>query len=46
MLGKHTVATVYEQGWSKLDNGLLLQEAEGAFDALITQTRTCSISAA
>ena len=33
-LGEHTVATAYEQGWSKLDNGLLLQEAEGAFDAL------------
>ncbi|HET7291002.1 MAG TPA: hypothetical protein VFM88_01125 [Vicinamibacteria bacterium] len=35
-LSKHTVATAYEQGWSKLDNGLLLKEAEGAFDAFVT----------
>ena len=35
-LTTHTVATAYEEGWSKLDNGALLQEAEGAFDVLIT----------
>lgn len=35
-LTTHTVATAYEEGWAKLDNGALLQAAEGAFDGLIT----------
>ena len=32
----HTVSTVYERGWTELDNGSLLQVAEADFDALIT----------
>jgi hypothetical protein len=32
----HSVATAFEMGWSKLENGELLATAEGEFDALIT----------
>lgn len=33
----HTVETAYEKGWSNLQNGALLMEAESeGFDALIT----------
>jgi hypothetical protein len=32
----HTVSTAFEMGWSKLDNGDLLNVAEGQFDHLIT----------
>jgi hypothetical protein len=32
----HIVATAYEQGWSDLENGDLLQAAEAAFDVFIT----------
>ena len=36
-LPDHTVATVYEMGWSTLENGVLLDEAEQAgFDLFIT----------
>jgi len=35
-LSEHKVATAYEQGWSNLENGDLLQVAESAFDLLIT----------
>ncbi|HEY0602953.1 MAG TPA: hypothetical protein VGD58_08575 [Herpetosiphonaceae bacterium] len=36
-LEAHTVATAYEQGWSKLLNGQLLESAERAgYDLLIT----------
>jgi hypothetical protein len=38
-LAGHTVATAYEMGWDKLDNGDLLQAAELAFDALVTTDR-------
>ena len=37
LLTKHSVATVYELGWSELQNGELLQQAENAgYDVLIT----------
>lgn len=37
LLTKHSVTTVFELGWSQLQNGELLQQAETAgFDALIT----------
>lgn len=32
----HEVTTVFELGWSRLQNGELLAAAEGKFDALIT----------
>jgi len=32
----HTVATVFELGWSTLENGRLLAEAENSFDLFIT----------
>jgi hypothetical protein len=32
----HTVATAYEMGWAKLENGDLLTAVESEFDALIT----------
>lgn len=32
----HDVATAFEMGWAELDNGDLLQAAEGAFDVLVT----------
>lgn len=36
-LAGHTVSTAYEMGWSTLDNGALLTEAETAqFDIFIT----------
>lgn len=36
-LGPHEVATVYELGWSPLQNGILLANAEAAgFDVLVT----------
>jgi hypothetical protein len=39
-LASHTVATAYEMGWARLDNGALLKAAETGFDALITTDRT------
>lgn len=36
-LAGHTIATAFEQGWSDLENGGLIQAAEtNGFDALIT----------
>jgi hypothetical protein len=35
-LAGHTISTVYEMGWAGLDNGSLLDAAEGGFDVLIT----------
>ena len=36
-LQEHTIKTAYEQGWSTLSNGELLQAAEnGGFDLLLT----------
>jgi predicted nuclease of predicted toxin-antitoxin system len=35
-LKNHTVATVFELGWSTLENGKLLAAAETSFDLLIT----------
>jgi len=35
-LSGHSVSTASEMGWSNLDNGDLLSEAEKAFDLLIT----------
>jgi predicted nuclease of predicted toxin-antitoxin system len=35
-LRDHSVKTAYEMGWARLENGLLIDSAEGAFDALIT----------
>jgi len=32
----HVVSTAYEMGWSNLENGDLLERAEGAFDLLVT----------
>ena len=32
----HVVATAFEQGWSNLSNGQLLQVAEAAFDVMVT----------
>ena len=32
----HTVETVFESGWSNLENGALLTQAEKSFDLLIT----------
>lgn len=32
----HSVATVFELGWSNLENGKLLAAAEASFDLLIT----------
>jgi predicted nuclease of predicted toxin-antitoxin system len=35
-LPAHVVETAYERGWAELDNGDLLNAAEGFFDVLIT----------
>jgi len=36
-LAGHTIATAFEQGWSDLENGGLIQVAEtNGFDALVT----------
>ena len=35
-LAAHTIATAYEMGWAKLENGDLLNAAEASFDAFIT----------
>jgi hypothetical protein len=35
-LTSHQVATAFEMGWSKLENGELLAAAEGKFDAFVT----------
>ena len=35
-LSKHTIATAFEKGWSRLTNGDLLAKAEQEFDLLIT----------
>jgi hypothetical protein len=36
LLAGHTVVTAYEMGWTKLDNGSLINAAEERFEALIT----------
>jgi hypothetical protein len=38
-LSDHNVSTAYEMGWSELDNGALLREAETYFEILITTDR-------
>ena len=35
-LSGHSVSTAYEMQWAELSNGLLLNEANAAFDILIT----------
>ena len=35
----HDVSTAYEMGWARLDNGALLDAAEGKFDILVTTDR-------
>jgi hypothetical protein len=35
-LAPHEVSTAFEMGWSKLENGELLNAAEGQFDLLLT----------
>ncbi|MCX8090206.1 MAG: hypothetical protein N3I86_04615 [Verrucomicrobiae bacterium] len=35
-LASHAVTTVFELGWSNLDNGDLLRAAEGRFDLFVT----------
>lgn len=35
-LSDHRVSTAYEMQWAELSNGLLLKEANAAFDILIT----------
>lgn len=36
VLASHTVSTAFEMGWSNLENGDLLREAEKQFDLLVT----------
>jgi len=36
LLTTHDVSTAFEMGWANLENGDLLQAAEGQFDLLIT----------
>jgi hypothetical protein len=38
-LTAHEVATVFELGWARLENGDLLRSAEGRFDVFITTDR-------
>jgi hypothetical protein len=35
-LAAHQVATAFEMGWSTLENGDLLRQAEGRFDVFVT----------
>lgn len=35
-LAPHEVSTVFELGWSNLENGDLLREAEGRFEVFVT----------
>jgi hypothetical protein len=35
-LSGHRITTAFERGWTELDNGSLLQQAEAEFDAFIT----------
>ena len=35
-LTTHKVATAFEMGWSTLENGDLLRQAEGQFDVFVT----------
>jgi len=35
-LALHEVSTAFELGWSNLENGDLLQEAEGRFEVFVT----------
>ena len=35
-LAPHEVSTAFELGWSNLENGDLLREAEGQFDVFVT----------
>jgi hypothetical protein len=35
-LAAHEVATAFEMGWSTLENGDLLRQAEGQFDVFVT----------
>jgi Domain of unknown function (DUF5615) len=39
LLDDHEVATVQERGWAGIQNGDLVDKAEGSFDALITADR-------
>jgi Domain of unknown function (DUF5615) len=39
LLDGHEVATVQECGWAGIQNGDLVDKAEGSFDALITADR-------
>jgi hypothetical protein len=41
-LGGHSVATTHEMGWSRLDNGALLREADKQFDIIITTDQSFS----
>src|SRR5258708_36977321 len=38
-LTDHSVATVYEMGWTQLSNGALLRAADSQFDVFITTDR-------
>lgn len=39
-LAAHSVATAYELGWSKLQNGELLTAAESQFDVFVTTDKS------
>ena len=39
-LAPHEVSTAFELGWSNLENGDLLLEAEGRFEVFVTTLKT------
>jgi len=39
-LAPHEVSTAFELGWSNLENGDLLREAEGRFEVFVTTLKT------
>ena len=39
-LALHEVSTAFELGWSNLENGDLLREAEGRFEVFVTTLKT------
>ena len=39
-LAPHEVSTAFELGWSNLENGDLLREAEGRFEVFATTLKT------
>ena len=39
-LAPHEVSTAFELGWSNLENGDLLREAEGRFEVFVTTRKT------